>query len=332
MTSTLLSECTRVRLLVSGWVAWLTPLAALWGAERPAPRAASPPRLPAAAAWPSGGTAAARRLFGGPAACLLVLLPDARACSCHAAWAARTGHAEPVPRRPAHPRQEEMLGSVRDQAGGTWSVLVLDAVTTKVLSNVAGVSDIMDYGVSRELVVGAEPGGRARAVHARRSRQGGGPAKLLAADRCRCRACPLLPASPPLPPDRPFRRCPGPPCRRGAVVEDLGKRREPLPQLVGVYFLSPTDDNIRQLVRDFSLASMPQYKAAHVFFSSKPAVQHLAAIRECAPLVGRLRTLKEVGAPGWVGVAGAAVVVVVVGGGRGLGGGCAAASAHPCLL
>ena len=43
-----------------------------------------------------------------------------------------------------------MLGSVREQSGGAWSVLVLDAVTTKVLSKVCRVSDIMDYGVSRK--------------------------------------------------------------------------------------------------------------------------------------------------------------------------------------
>ncbi|PSC68723.1 SM Sec1-family [Micractinium conductrix] len=121
---------------------------------------------------------------------------------------------------------DEMLGSVRDQAGGAWCVLVMDSVTTKVLSNVAGVSDVMDFGVS--------------------------------------------------------------------LVEDITKRREPLPQLVGIYFISPTDSTVRQLVRDFSMVSMPQYKAAHVFFSSRPSPQQLAAIRECAPLVSRLRTLKEV--------------------------------------
>lgn len=79
-----------------------------------------------------------------------------------------------------------------------------------------------------------------------------------------------------------------------AVVEDVGKRREPLPQLVGCYFITPTDASVRSLVRDFSLASMPQYKAAHVFFSSKPSTQQLAAIRECPALVQRLRSLKEV--------------------------------------
>jgi syntaxin-binding protein 1 len=53
-----------------------------------------------------------------------------------------------------------MLGTVRDQSGGAWSVLVLDVVTTKVLSRVCRVSDIMDYGVSCELNGGkrsAEP-------------------------------------------------------------------------------------------------------------------------------------------------------------------------------
>jgi hypothetical protein len=78
------------------------------------------------------------------------------------------------------------------------------------------------------------------------------------------------------------------------VVEDVSKRREPLPQMVGIYFVAPTDDSIKQLTRDFALATAPQYKSVHVFFSSKPSPQHLAAIRECPHLVSRLRTLKEV--------------------------------------
>lgn len=82
-------------------------------------------------------------------------------------------------------------------------------------------------------------------------------------------------------------------CTR-AVVEDVAKRREPLPQLVGIYFITPSDATVKQLIRDFSLASMPQYKAVHVFFSSKPTSQQLAAIKECSHLVSRLRTLKDV--------------------------------------
>lgn len=43
-----------------------------------------------------------------------------------------------------------MLGGVRQETGGQWGVLVLDEMTTKVMSSVAGISDIMDFGVSRE--------------------------------------------------------------------------------------------------------------------------------------------------------------------------------------
>ncbi len=46
--------------------------------------------------------------------------------------------------------QNEMLGGVRDETGGQWAVLVMDSMTTKVMSSVAGISDIMDYSISRE--------------------------------------------------------------------------------------------------------------------------------------------------------------------------------------
>ncbi|GAB4816148.1 hypothetical protein N2152v2_003194 [Parachlorella kessleri] len=121
---------------------------------------------------------------------------------------------------------DEMLGTVRDETGGQWAVLVLDAMTTKVMSSVAGISDIMDFSIS--------------------------------------------------------------------LVDDIAKRREPLPALVGIYFLTPSDANIKQLVRDFSISSMPQYKSAYVFFSGRPSRQQLEAIKECQHLVSRLRCLKEV--------------------------------------
>lgn len=39
-----------------------------------------------------------------------------------------------------------MLGSVREE--GHWSVLLLDRFTTRIMSNVCGISDLLDYGVS----------------------------------------------------------------------------------------------------------------------------------------------------------------------------------------
>ena len=44
-----------------------------------------------------------------------------------------------------------MLGGVSKATGG-WSVLVLDDDTTRIISAVAGLSDILDYGVSCTLL------------------------------------------------------------------------------------------------------------------------------------------------------------------------------------
>lgn len=43
-----------------------------------------------------------------------------------------------------------MLGSVRDSGGAEWSVLVMDDVTTRVMSHSCRISDVLDYGISRK--------------------------------------------------------------------------------------------------------------------------------------------------------------------------------------
>lgn len=82
------------------------------------------------------------------------------------------------------------------------------------------------------------------------------------------------------------------------MVDDIRKRREPLPALVGIYFITPTDENVKALVRDFSIKAMPQYRSAYVFFSGRVSKVQLEAIKECEPLVARLKCLREVGAQG----------------------------------
>ena len=42
--------------------------------------------------------------------------------------------------------QDAMLSSVKVE--DQWSVLVLDNVTTQIMTNICGVSDLLDYGVS----------------------------------------------------------------------------------------------------------------------------------------------------------------------------------------
>lgn len=51
-----------------------------------------------------------------------------------------------------------------------------------------------------------------------------------------------------------------------SVVEDLHKAREPLTAMEAIYLMTPTDESIRILMRDFDL-NRPMYKAAHVYFS-----------------------------------------------------------------
>lgn len=50
-----------------------------------------------------------------------------------------------------HDVQDEMLGGIKQE--GQWAVLLLDGMTTQIISNVCGVSDVLDYGISREFGV-----------------------------------------------------------------------------------------------------------------------------------------------------------------------------------
>lgn len=42
-----------------------------------------------------------------------------------------------------------MLSTVKAAGGAEWSVLIMDAVTTRVMSSACRISDVLDFGVSR---------------------------------------------------------------------------------------------------------------------------------------------------------------------------------------
>lgn len=88
-----------------------------------------------------------------------------------------------------------------------------------------------------------------------------------------------------------------------SLIEDLHRPREPLPAQEAVYFISPGGGpgspcpSVARLLEDWTRrpASSPPYAGAHVFFASTPAAGDLAAIKACAPLLARLRSLRDAG-------------------------------------
>ena len=51
------------------------------------------------------------------------------------------------------------------------------------------------------------------------------------------------------------------------VVEDLNKKREPIPSMEAIYLITPCDSSVRGLMNDFQSPSRAKYKCCHIYFT-----------------------------------------------------------------
>ncbi|KAI5647363.1 hypothetical protein M9H77_33368 [Catharanthus roseus] len=78
-----------------------------------------------------------------------------------------------------------------------------------------------------------------------------------------------------------------------SLVEDLFRRRQPLPSMDAIYFMQPTRENVVMFLSDMS-GREPLYKKAFVYFSSsvpKNLVTHIKNDTSVLPRIGALREM-----------------------------------------
>ncbi|XP_039128794.1 SNARE-interacting protein KEULE-like isoform X1 [Dioscorea cayenensis subsp. rotundata] len=77
-----------------------------------------------------------------------------------------------------------------------------------------------------------------------------------------------------------------------SLVEDLYKRRQPLPSMDAIYFIQPTKENVVMFLSDMSGRS-PLYRKAFVFFSSPMPKELVAYIKKDTSVLPRIGALSE---------------------------------------
>ncbi|KVH90072.1 Sec1-like protein [Cynara cardunculus var. scolymus] len=77
-----------------------------------------------------------------------------------------------------------------------------------------------------------------------------------------------------------------------SLVEDINKRRQPLPTMDAVYYIQPTKENVVMLLSDMA-GKTPLYRDAYVYFSSSVPKELIADIKKEPTIKSRLRAMKE---------------------------------------
>ncbi|PIN24669.1 Vesicle trafficking protein Sec1 [Handroanthus impetiginosus] len=77
-----------------------------------------------------------------------------------------------------------------------------------------------------------------------------------------------------------------------SLVEDLFRRRQPLPSMDAIYFIQPTKENVIMFLSDMS-GREPLYRKAYVYFSSPVAKDLVTRIKNDASVLPRIGALRE---------------------------------------
>ncbi|PNY04212.1 SNARE-interacting protein KEULE [Trifolium pratense] len=77
-----------------------------------------------------------------------------------------------------------------------------------------------------------------------------------------------------------------------SLVEDIYKRRQPLPTMDAIYFIQPTRENVIMFLSDMS-GRKPLYRKAFVFFSSPIAKELVMEIKKDTLVLPRIGALRE---------------------------------------
>ncbi|XVE57753.1 hypothetical protein DITRI_Ditri04bG0115000 [Diplodiscus trichospermus] len=78
-----------------------------------------------------------------------------------------------------------------------------------------------------------------------------------------------------------------------SLVEDIYRRRQPLPSMDAIYFIQPTKDNVVMFLSDMS-GRTPLYKKAFIYFSSPISRELVAHIKKDSSVLTRIGALSEV--------------------------------------